>query len=175
MKAKIIRGVTFASALLAAAANPVQAQTWTNASGTSLTIGTTVKLSGPMDFSAFGIIRKTCTVSAEGTVTSANTVTFTQSTPGFVSTCVGNYQSFLIYPFNLVAGFSSGSPTGEVAGMPSVSIDTPFPCSGSLNFNWYDAPISEARIPVNRLLSPCTIHAGSTLTATTTAGGIKIN
>lgn len=171
----MLSNIVLAISALAAVSAPAHAQTWANASGTPLTIGTTVVLAGPMDFSVFGIGRRICTVSAEGTVTSANTITFTQSTQGFVSTCVGSQQSFVLFPFDFVAGYSSGSPTGEVAGVPSISFDTPFPCIGSLSFTWHDASISEARLPVNRVITPCTLHAGSTLTATTTAGGIKIN
>lgn len=167
-------------AVIAAAigSTSAQAQTWTNAAGTPYPVGTGVTVAGPLDISLFGWLgRKTCNVSIDGTLVSSNTITFTASTPGFVSNCDADNEGAVEFPFNVVAGFSGSSPTGEIATAGPVNFNTPVgACGGTIVFNWYDATISEGRLPANVTVSPCVMHAGSKLTVVgALAGNVSIN
>ncbi len=85
---KMFSKVAIAAIAVTMASTSAQAQRWTNTAGTTLPNGTAVTATGQMDVAVFGGFgRKICTVSISGTVTAPGTITFTQSTPGFVSNC----------------------------------------------------------------------------------------
>lgn len=164
----------------AIASTSAQAQVFTNAAGTPFTLGQPVTVGGPLDISLFGWLgRKTCQVSIDGTLTAANTITFTHNTPGFVSNCNSDDEGAVEFPFDAVAGFSVGSATGEKVTVPLVTFNTPVgSCTGGIVFDWYDAPASEGRLPANVTVSPCVMHAGSKLTVIAPGalvGNVNIN
>lgn len=168
-------------AVIAAAigSTSAQAQSWTNATtGLTFANGTAVTVAGPLDISLFGWLgRKTCNVSIDGTVTASNRITFTASTPGFTSNCDSDNEGAVEFPFDVYAGFSASSPTGEIATAGPVNFNTPVgACGGTIVFNWYDAPASEGILPSNVTVSPCVMHAGSKLTVVgALAGNVNIN
>lgn len=164
-------------AVIAAAigSTSAQAQTWTNAAGTPYATSTAVTVAGPLDISLFGWLgRKTCNVSIDGTLVSSNTITFTASTPGFVSNCDSDNEGAVEFPFNVVAGYSG---SGDTATATSVNFNTPVgACGGTLVFSWADATASEGTLPANVTVSPCVMHAGSKLKVVgALAGNVSIN
>ncbi len=73
-----------------------------------------------MDVAVFGGFgRKICTVSISGTVTAPGTITFTQSTPGFVSNCDSDNEGATDFPFNVNALIESGV---DKANVPSITV-----------------------------------------------------
>ena len=172
------RNVLFGISAICMAAAPAQAQTWTNAAGAPLALGTPISAAGKMIFTLFPFSPITCDVSMEGTITAADTITFTHGTPGFVSNCNVDDQGAVEFPFDVKAQFSGASFTGEHATGINIFHNTMVgPCGvGSLKFAWYDAPMSEGQLHSAVIAAPCTLNAGSWLRITGTyAGNVSIN
>lgn len=179
MKMGIIKSILAISALAAVTTSPVQAQTWVDSFGTGLPPGTPITVAGPLKISQFGWIgQKTCDISIDGMVTSSQTITFTHSTPGFISNCTSENEGEVELPITVYAEYYPFSPTGERVTSYSVVYHSPFGTCHfpTLSFNWYDATTSEAVLPVSASISTCTLHGGSKLRVTGShSGNLSIN
>lgn len=155
---KMFSKVAIAAIAVTMASTSAQAQRWTNTAGTTLPNGTAVTATGQMDVAVFGGFgRKICTVSISGTVTAPGTITFTQSTPGFVSNCDSDNEGATDFPFNVNALIESGV---DKANVPSITFNTPVgSCTGSLKFNWADSTTSRGTLPANKTVGICTVYA----------------
>lgn len=167
MKSKLIKCIIFISASALATAPTAQAQTWTNSTtGVALPIGQSITVAGTTEHSAFGYLwNMTCNVSIDGTVTASDTITFYRVTPDFVSNCTNPQNNGSVqFPLTAKAQFSGASPTGERA-IVNMTYNNPVGiCTGTaIPFDWYDALVSEARLPDNFSAGPCTLHAGSNM------------
>jgi hypothetical protein len=176
MKMGIIKSIMAISALSMAAAAPVQAQTWTDASGTSLPPGTLITLSGTMDISLFGWFgRTTCNVSIDGHVSlSSSIITLTHKTPGFWPNCDPDNVGDIELPIELEAKLAGGRRVLAQNVYFHTPVGTCF--VPMLSVPWSNATTSEAVLPSNVTATPCTLHAGSRLRVTgSMAGNVSIN
>jgi hypothetical protein len=145
--AKLVMVALLAAGAMSAPAY-AQAISLKDASGAPLPIGTPVTATGPMDMAVASIVRRTCVVSMDGTVTAANVITFAAHTPGFVSSCAGDFNpnfemkflsSLQVQVSNLIAG----------------------PCTMPvMNFSWGNS-VSTATLSSIATNGLCYLHAGS--------------
>lgn len=174
MKMGIVKSIMAISALSMATAAPVQAQTWTDASGSTLATGTLIKISGSLDISLFGWLgRTTCNVSIDGYVADSSTIMLTNTTLGFWSNCDPDDVGYVELPIELLA------KQGGWVLVQNVYFNTPVgTCIAPIiNFPWFNATASEAVLMYNvTAATPCTLHAGSRLRVTgSMAGNVSIN
>lgn len=174
-----IQAVTLAVILATMTVVPAQAQTWTDASGTPLPMWSSITAAGPIDISVFGWLgRRTCDISMVGYVSGYGEISLVDQSAGFEPNCsledVGEFET----PLVLTAGYDPFTSTGKIATFNSFTYQSPVaPCHFiNMKLNWYDASVSEARLPNNLTGGLCTFHAGSKLRITAgTLGGVSIN
>lgn len=156
-KMTFVHGVTASLALIAAATLSAPAYALgivlKNASGTALPIGTPVTAAGPLDITIFGFHRKICNVSIDSTITAADTITFTNVAPGFLSDCPQFDPDFTMK-------FISFSNV-------QVSNISANPCNiGAVIFSWANIGSKAIISPSNVLGGGCVLNTGSYLQLT---------